>query len=109
MRSFRAYQLNDAATRLADMLKFTRFEAVRRNRPINFLMQASGGGWLVGTDSNGSNAVDVTEKQQLIVGFATLLPSGTAPGPAPITPALNAASLLPKHSSPVSTTSDAHR
>jgi len=29
MRSFRAYQLNDTATRLADMLKFTRFDPVR--------------------------------------------------------------------------------
>jgi len=107
MRSFRAYQLNDAATRLADMLKFTRFEAVRRNRPINFLMQASGGGWLVGTDSNGSNAVDVTEKQQLIVGFATLLPSGTAPGPAAITAALNGAALITKSGSAGSITFDA--
>ncbi len=33
MRSFRTYQLNDAAARLSDMLKFTRFEAVRRKQP----------------------------------------------------------------------------
>jgi len=32
MRSFRTYQLNDATTRLSDLLKFTRFEAVRRIR-----------------------------------------------------------------------------
>jgi type IV fimbrial biogenesis protein FimT len=38
MRSFRTYQLNDAAARLADMLKFTRFEAVRRNKQIDFLI-----------------------------------------------------------------------
>jgi len=31
MRSFRTYQLNDVAARLSDILKFTRFEAVRRN------------------------------------------------------------------------------
>jgi len=31
MRTFRTYQLNDAAARLSDILKFTRFEAVRRN------------------------------------------------------------------------------
>ena len=43
IRSLRTYQLNDAATRVADMLKFTRFEAVRRNKQINFLMQASAG------------------------------------------------------------------
>jgi len=81
MRSFRTYQLNDAAGRLSDMLKFTRFEAVRRNKPINFLMQPSGTGWLVGTDLNNNNAIDSTEKQQLIAGFTTLLPAGGSPGP----------------------------
>jgi len=34
MHSFRTYQLNDAASRLSDILKFTRFEAVRRNTPV---------------------------------------------------------------------------
>src|ERR1700726_4782554 len=76
MRSFRTYQLNDAAARLSDMLKFTGFEAVRRNKQINFLMQTSGTGWLVGTDSNASGTIDATDKQQLIASFATLLPSG---------------------------------
>ncbi len=108
MRSFRAYQLNDAATRLADMLKFTRFEAVRQNKQINFLMQQpSAGVWLVGSDSNGNNAIDATEKQQLIAGFATLLPSGVAPGPAAITVALNGAALVTKSGSAGSTTFDA--
>jgi len=88
MRSLRAYQLNDAATRLASMLKFTRFEAVRRNKQVNFVMQTSGTGYLVGTDSDRSGALDPTEKQELIAGFATLLPSGVAPAPSAITAAL---------------------
>ncbi len=58
MRSFRTYQLNDAAARLSDMLKFTRFEAVRRNSLEYF-----------------------TEKQLLITGIVTLLPAGGSPGP----------------------------
>jgi type II secretory pathway pseudopilin PulG len=91
MRSLRAYQLNDAAGRVSDMLKFTRFEAVRRNTQVNFLMQASGAGWLVGTDSNNNGTLDPTEKQQLISGFATLVPSGVAPSPAAITAALGGA------------------
>jgi len=106
IRSLRAYQLNDAATRVADMLKFTRFEAVRQNKQINFLMQASAGGWLVGTDSNGNNTIDVTEKQQLIGGFATLLPSGVAPAPAAITAALGGAALNTKSGSAGSVTFD---
>ena len=106
IRSIRAYQLNDAATRVADMLKFTRFEAVRQNKQINFLMQASGAGWLVGTDSNVNNTIDVFEKQQLIAGFATLLPSGVAPAPTAITAALGGAALTTKSGSAGSVTFD---
>jgi Tfp pilus assembly protein FimT len=107
MRSFRTYQLNDAASRLSDMLKFTRFEAVRRNTQINFLMQTSGTGWLVGTDSNRSGTVDSIEKQQLIAGFATLLSSGVAPSPNAITTALQGAALTTLSGSGGSVTFDA--
>jgi len=107
MRSFRTYQLNDAAARVSDMLKFTRFEAVRRNTQINFLMQASGSGWIVGTDSNGNGTIDATEKQQLITGFATLLSSGVAPTPSAISAALGGASLTTLSGSAGSVTFDA--
>lgn len=107
MRSFRTYQLNDAATRLAAMLKFTRFEAVRRNTQINFLMQASGTGYLVGTDSNKSGNIDPTDKQELIAGFATLLSSGVAPPPTAITNALGGTTLTPKSGSNGTITFDA--
>jgi type II secretory pathway pseudopilin PulG len=99
MRSIRTYQLNSAAARVADMLKFTRFEAVRRNKQINFVMQASADGWIVGTDSDNSGSVDAAEKQQLIAGFAALLPSGVAPSPTAISAALGGASLTTKSGS----------
>src|SRR5712664_3129140 len=72
MRSFRTYQLNDAAARLSDMLKFTRFEAVRRNKRVCFLMQQNSttGAWTLGTDSNCSATFDTNGKQQVIRGFA---------------------------------------
>jgi len=107
MRSFRTYQLNDAAARLSDMLKFTRFEAVRLNKQVKFLMQTSGTGWLVGTDSNGNGTIDATDKQQLIASFATLLPSGVAPSPTAITTALGGAALTTKSGSAGSVTFDA--
>ena len=93
MRSLRTYQLNDAATRVASMLKFARFEAVRRNKQINFLLQSSGPGWLAGTDSNNNSALDATEKQDYIGGFASLLTAGAAPVPSAITASLGVASL----------------
>jgi type II secretory pathway pseudopilin PulG len=94
MRSFRTYQLNDAASRLADMLKFTRFEAVRRNTRINFLIVPSGNDWLVGTDSNNNTTIDATEKQTLINGVVTLLPAAGLPSPASIIAKLGGTSSL---------------
>jgi Tfp pilus assembly protein FimT len=94
MRTFRTYQLNDAAARLSDVLKFTRFEAVRRNKPINFLIVSSGANWIAGTDSNNNGSIEATEKQFPINGVVTLLPSGTPPGQASILAKLgNTASL----------------
>ncbi|HKW60969.1 MAG TPA: GspH/FimT family pseudopilin [Candidatus Acidoferrum sp.] len=93
MRSMRTYQLNNAAASVSDMLKLTRFEAVRRNTQINFLMQANGPGWLIGADSNNNGTLDPTEKQQSIAGYATLLPAGTAPSPSAISAALGGATL----------------
>lgn len=107
MRSVRTYQLNNAAGSVSDMLKFTRFEAVRRNTQINFLMQANGTGWLVGADSNNSGALDSTEKQESISGYAALLPSGTAPPPNAISAALGGAALTPLYGSGATVTFDA--
>jgi Tfp pilus assembly protein FimT len=94
MRSFRTYQLNDAASRLTDVLKFTRFEAVRRNKQINFLVVASGADWIAGTDSDGSGSINTNEKQILINGVVKLLPGGTAPSPTSILAKLGATSSL---------------
>src|SRR6266576_3042136 len=55
MRSFRTYQLNDVAARLSDILKFTRFEAVRRNS-LEYCQfnNPSAPDWVVWTTSSNS-------------------------------------------------------
>lgn len=88
MNSFRAYQLNDAATRISDLVKLTRFQAVRRNTQVSLLLQQNGPAWVVGIDSNGNTIIDPAERQEVITGFATLLPAAGLPGPAPIATAL---------------------
>jgi Tfp pilus assembly protein FimT len=94
MRSFRTYQLNDGAARLSDLLKFTRFEAVRRNTQINCQIKQFGADWIVWADSNKDGNLDPTEKQILITGFVTLLPSGVTPSSGTITATLGASSTL---------------
>lgn len=97
MRSIRTYQLNSAAASVSDMLKFTRFEAVRRNTQISLQFTQKGLTWVIWTDSfaaGNGGPIDPRDKQQVIPGFATLLPAG-APVPAPgaITAALGGGPL----------------
>jgi len=89
-RSFRTYQLNSAAASLSDILKFTRFEAVRRNSlEYCAFNNPNAPGWVVWTTPSSSSTSPVnTEKQILISGFATLLPVGGPPGPGAIATAL---------------------
>jgi Tfp pilus assembly protein FimT len=96
MRSLRTYQLNNAAASVSDMLKFTRFEAVRRNTQINLQLTQSGPSWLVWTDSFGAGnggPINPRDKQQVVAGYATLLPAGVAPTPSAISAALGGAAL----------------
>lgn len=97
MHSMRAYQLNNAAASVSDMLKFTRFEAVRRNTQINLQFTQNGPNWFVWTDSfavGNGGPIDPRDKQQSIAGYTTLLPSGTAPPPNAIQTALGGAALI---------------
>jgi Tfp pilus assembly protein FimT len=82
MRSLRAYQLNEAAGRLADMLKFTRFEAVRKNTKVSLLLTTptSGSGWVVWAGPSTDTAPSPTEKQTLISGYASVVTTGMPTG-----------------------------
>jgi type II secretory pathway pseudopilin PulG len=104
MHSVRAYQLNDMAGRLSDMLKFTRFEAVRRNRAVPFQLQQIpqfGNDWVAWADPDNDGTLDTTEKQVRINGFVTLLPAGGGPPTATaITDALNVSALTPTPANP---------
>ena len=96
MRSVRTYQLNNAAASVSDMLKFTRFEAVRRNTQINLQLTQTASGWMVWTDASGAGnggPIDPRDKQQSIAGYATLLPSGIAPSPNAIQTAVGGGTL----------------
>jgi type IV fimbrial biogenesis protein FimT len=79
MRSMRTYQLNSAAANLSDLMKFTRFEAVRQNRKISFLLKASSStSWIAWTGPSTDTAPLTTEKQLPIGGYASLAASAPA-------------------------------
>lgn len=61
MQTYRNYQLTDAANRAAAVIKVTRFDAIRRNVPINAQFRTAAGGVTVWDDSNG-DAVEQPRK-----------------------------------------------
>jgi Tfp pilus assembly protein FimT len=75
MNSIRSYQLTSAASQIADAIKFTRSEAIRRNANMNCLTSASGTTWMIGTDSNSDGTLETTEKQFILTGTTTFLPA----------------------------------
>src|SRR5215467_4175006 len=80
-KTVRVYQLNDAATQVAGIVKLTRFEAIRRNTAISCVTsQAIANGpanlW---SDTNGDNVEQNTEKQVALGASATLLVEAVVP------------------------------
>jgi Tfp pilus assembly protein FimT len=95
-RTYRIYQLNDSAARLAGMLRLTRFDAIRRNQPVSCQILQSGADWIVRivwTDANGNLVVDPSESQYVVTGTVTLEPDGSHPAPTAISTKLGTANL----------------
>src|SRR2546430_15504979 len=68
LQAYRSYQLSDAASKLSGMMKTTRFSAIRKNTPIECLVQKNGTTWTVWTDLDGDAAPSPGEPQILISG-----------------------------------------
>src|SRR2546421_537377 len=51
MRAYQYYQVSNAATSMANVIKYTRYEAIRRNTPINCVIGPAPVGTIAWTDS----------------------------------------------------------
>lgn len=92
-RAYRTYQLNSSATQLAELLKLTRYDAIHRNKPVDFQVQPTAAGWTAWDDSNNNGLLDVNETQVPVIPPIALLPTGTPPSPDAITAALGGTAL----------------
>lgn len=80
VRAYRSYKLTDAADNVAETLRFTRYEAIRLNKPANFGVSvgAPPGMTSIWADVNSNGQWDATEKGA-VLGEQGNLVSG-APG-----------------------------
>ena len=107
IQAFGTYQLNDAATQVAGILKFTRYQAIRTNAPVSMQIRqitsprAQTNIW---TDSNGDGVEQATEKQVLLDDNIVLDPSSVPPNTSGLATAVGVATLT---AVPFSTTSGA--
>lgn len=100
LRAIRTYQLNDAATQVASILKFTRYEAIRLNvaaaTPLKAQIRQSGTSPVITnvfTDSNNNGTVQSTESQILLSGNVNLVSAGTPPNTSALATAVGVATL----------------
>ncbi len=87
MRAYRSYQLSNAATQVADILRLTRYEAIRLNTPVQCVIQATGSTpptTNVWADSKKNGTLDPTEKMVLLGPAGNLVDGGSVPGKSPL-------------------------
>ena len=96
-KTVRTYQLTDAATQVASILKFARFEAIRRNSPISCVnsQPVANAQATLWSDNNGDGVADPTEKQVILGSNATLVPPAAVPGAPALATAAGVDTLTP--------------
>ncbi len=80
LKAYQMYQLTNAASQMADILRLTRYEAIRRNTPINCIVQApdqnSTEAWV---DSTPNGAPDPTEQIIVLGSGGKVIDAGNVP------------------------------
>lgn len=93
LKTYRSYQMDDAASQVAGQLKFTRYEAIRRNNVMSCLDKTQNGYLTIFTDYNGDGTVQASERQVLLSGLATLADSTAVSSSGSLAAVVNAGTL----------------
>ena len=83
-RSYQIYQLNRTASQVADVMKLTRFAAIRRNTTVNCTVAQIGGVWNVWTNASSTTPTatpGAQDRQVVLPGAYTVLAAAAAPSP----------------------------
>jgi Tfp pilus assembly protein FimT len=95
LRSYRSYLMDDAASQVAAQLKFTRYEAIRRNNTTNCLNNTQNNYLTMFTQDPKAlnNNVNASEKQIVFSGPATLVDSAAVSSSGALAAIVNAGTL----------------
>jgi Tfp pilus assembly protein FimT len=92
LRAYHSYELSSAADQFADIVRLTRYEAIRLNKQVPCVMQPSAtnpGMTVLWADANRNGILDPGEKMVLLGKSGDLMDSGAVPN----TPALIASAV----------------
>jgi len=93
IRTYRNYQMDDAAGQVAGIVKFTRYEAIRRNNTLNCTVTLVNNQTAIFSDDNGNGVIDANEREVLLSGSATLVNSGAVSGASALVAPVGAGTL----------------
>jgi len=86
LRAYNSYQLTNAATQVSDILRLTRYEAIRLNKPINCVFQPSPPDPSMTqaslTDSLGNPLTGISGKMIVLGSAGNLIDAGSVPSAA---------------------------
>ena len=97
LRAYRSYQLTNAATQVADILRLTRYEAIRMNTQVNCVIQPNGATTNMYTVVN-NGTPDPGQKRIVLLSSGNLVD----PGSVPATGALQSAAHIGAPANPLS-------
>ncbi len=84
LRAYRSYQLSNAATQVADILRLTRYEAIRLNKPVNCLIQPDTSDPTMThasmTDTSGNQLTGISARAIMLGAAGNLVGAGSVPG-----------------------------
>lgn len=99
VRAYHSYQLNNAATQVADILRFTRYEAIRQNKPMNCVFGPSATDPTMTsasiTDSHGNAQTGVAAMTIMLGAYGNLVGAGSVPGAGAFPAAANLGPISP--------------
>lgn len=99
LRAYHSYQLSNAAVQTADIVRLTRYEAVRLNRVVNCVFQPDPGDPTMTrasmTDVSGNPLTGVSSRVIELGSAGNLVNSGSVPGASGLAPAAAMGAITP--------------